>query len=61
MSKGIQGGCDDAKQVVYGTDLNDPKIKQWIRDTLTQYNAMQSVIDAQKKCATVPMPIEGGT
>lgn len=60
LSKGISGSCDDATQVVYSTDLNDPTIKQWIRDTLNQYGATQSVIDAKNKCASVPQPIETG-
>ncbi|KAH7702911.1 hypothetical protein AAVH_29923 [Aphelenchoides avenae] len=44
--------------VVYGTDLNDPTIKQRIRDTLHQYGVTQSIIDAKEKCANVPQPIE---
>ncbi|KAH7703340.1 hypothetical protein AAVH_29488, partial [Aphelenchoides avenae] len=59
LSKGVSAGCDSATQQVYGTDLQDPKIKQWIRDTLTQRNALQSVIDAKTKCANVAQPIEG--
>lgn len=59
--KSIAGSCEDAKQVVYGTDLNDPTIKQRIRDTLHQYGVTQSIIDAKEKCANVPQPIESGT
>ncbi|KAH7720427.1 hypothetical protein AAVH_12142 [Aphelenchoides avenae] len=58
LSKGISDSCDAITQSIYGIDLNDPTIKQWIRDTLNQYGVMQSVIDAKAKCANVPQPVE---